>query len=216
MNLVYPLKTQSDLREINLSLKTVEKFVEGVDEIYVIGTQRVPGTVLVPMNDPHPRPTANTYRKAQKACSLMPRFLWMNDDVYFTRPIHVDEIQLVRNGSLPTGSRTGVASYAGEKRATGRYLESLGATTYSFEVHCPMPIVSEVFLRVVPENVCAGQEIVLWRSVYGNLCRFPSVDMPDNKIFYESKKRLDEMLQPFFVSSAARFHPLLLQWLSGL
>ncbi|MDD3492977.1 MAG: hypothetical protein PHZ19_05735 [Candidatus Thermoplasmatota archaeon] len=216
MNLVYPLKTGSRQDEIKFSLRSVEKFVRGVDDIYVIGTETVPNTIFIEHPDSQPRPAANTYLKCRKACEIMPNFLWMNDDIYFTRPIHVDDIPLIHKGLLPDHNRTS-HDYQDELGHTRRYLKSIGATTYSFEVHCPMPIVSDVFLRVTPIQLCTtGRPIVQWRSVYGNTCGFPSVKMNDNKIFGHKRYEPVNMLKPFFVSSSAKIHPSLLQWLKRL
>lgn len=106
-------------------------------------------------------------------------FIWSNDDIYFRRPVTLDDVRTAGSTArgdlrdVPVNGRHG--KRAGQTRAT---LEGLGLPTWDYERHVPLLIHKDDLLHAV------GRDDVNPRSMYLNhALERPSFIQDDVKAF---------------------------------
>jgi hypothetical protein len=89
IDIVIPLRNDStwNNNEIRYCLRSVEKHLTGIRDVYIIGHKPkfLQNVVHIPMRDPSPYVTVNIKNKVLRACEekgLSDDFLFMNDDHY--------------------------------------------------------------------------------------------------------------------------------------
>lgn len=151
MDVVYILGTgsQSGNQEIFYSLRSLERNMLDIGNVYVIGERptKLPGVFHYPMEDPTKEGWKNAYLKTLFACNipeLSDSFLFMNDDFFLTEPF---------NGSdFP---------YYSLKDSNGG-----PCGPHSFHIHCPIVFNKEAYKKMpfsVDMKACKSA-----RSLYAN------------------------------------------------
>jgi hypothetical protein len=111
--------------------------------------------------------TLNKLRAILDSPDVEEEFVWMMDDIYFVRPVTLDDLKVPRidfNMVLPdTGWRR-------LKLRTQEYLVSHGYSSDDYATHLPH-VVTKTNLRKMFEVIPFEQSMFLWEICYGNLFR---------------------------------------------
>ena len=96
-------------------------------------------------------------------------FVWMMDDIYFIKPVTVNQISMSRAVKWrPSMSN----SWQHRKTDTMRMLESLGRTQHDFATHLPHYVDKNKLLAIF-EEFDLHKNTLLWEVLYGNTYREP-------------------------------------------
>lgn len=233
IDLVYPVSTREREKLLYYSLRTVERFGLGVGKIYLVGggewrrweNQHIK---FLHLPDFFGNWYLNTALKVWVATlqeEISDPFLFMNDDFFFTRTVYLPEFPVYHEGDLrgKLDNPFHDERYKAVVSRTIRILNGLGSTTFSYELHYPLPIHKEKF-RGVMEGIpgaWAQAELakgVLWRSLYGNLAELGGVPWEDGKVYGDhSSSVVRRLLRDHpVVSSEPHPHPELLRLLRRL
>lgn len=233
IDLVYPVSSRARERLLHYSLRTVARFGLGVGKIYLVGgaewrrweSEKIK---LVHFPDFFGNWYLNTALKVWVATlveGISDPFLFMNDDFFLTRPVYLPEFPVYHEGDLAEKLKNPFhdARYKAAIRRTIAILKRAGSTTFSYELHYPLPIYKETFRAAMEEvkefwAVPRLRDGVLWRSLYGNLAGLGGTPWEDGKIYRGHKVRTVRRLlrsHPV-VSSEPKPHPELLRFLRRL
>ena len=160
--------------ELRWSIRSVEQHFEGQAKITVVG-DRPPwwhGHVI-----PRPRIGPAPNRGFRDMLSKMwtiathaeidPEFVWMMDDIYFTKPVALDELQQPRAYGWREDASN---SWQRRKSNTMRVLRDAGATNYDYATHLPH-WAEKTKLRDLFDRFDLANNTLLWEVLYGNLHR---------------------------------------------
>lgn len=233
IDLVYPVSTIKRRKLLHYSLRTVEKFGLGVGKIYLIGggewrkweSARVR---LIHFPDLFANWYLNTALKVWVATlceEISDPFLYMNDDFFLTRIVYLPEFPVYHEGDLAEKLKNPFhdVRYKAAIRRTIEVLKAMGSTTWSYELHYPLPIYKETFREVMESvrevwPVAELEKGVLWRSLYGNLTGLGGVRWEDGKIYARHTPQTVHrfLREHWVVSSEPHPHPELLRSLRRL
>lgn len=233
IDLVYPVSTRKREKLLRYSLRTVEKFGLGVGKVYLVGGLEWRGwensyIKLIHFPDFFDNWYLNTALKVWVATlveEISDPFLFMNDDFFFTRTVYLPEFPVYHEGDLSEKLLTPFHDdrYKATIRRTIAILKKVGSTTFSYELHYPLPIYKEIFRQVMEgvREVWAVAELekgVLWRSLYGNLAELGGVRWEDGKVYAgHAPKVIQRILRNHpVVSSEPDPHPELMKFLRHL
>jgi hypothetical protein len=189
MDLVYILGTGSrwNNREIRYSLRSVEKYLQGFDRVWVVGERPdfLKNIIHVPCSDPTDRHEFNIMRKIETFCQLREgseRFFFINDDHFL--------LEHAQCNGYPFYSKGGIMDSA-LKRDEDRYFHALqntyhalaerGLTTFNFDVHTPIVYDKKKFIEVMNLYDWRNNEYVI-KSLYCNTLKIKPVEITDCKI----------------------------------
>jgi hypothetical protein len=175
MDLVYILGTGSRWQdnEIRYSLRSVERYVPGA-RVFVVGSMPawLTGVEHVPCKDVYPHKLKNAFFKIRQAClnpAIGERFVLMNDDFIFLRPVK----------EFPTCNIGTLAGYIQEHPTQGGYYYHANVDTLhalraagmedpvSYEAHTPMVLEKKKVMAIM-KALDWKETGYLLRSVYGN------------------------------------------------
>lgn len=180
VSVVYPLLKFGP--ELIYSLRSVEKYGNGVGEVFIIGaeTPALTNVVQIPFKDKKQRVSINIWEKLVAVArneQISERFLWMNDDIYITKDFNADEIpNYARPADLATyKGRVPKTIYQKMLYATHDALQQRGLPTENFATHQPVNLEKSKVLQAYEEF---NREIyttisISFRCAYGNLHRLP-------------------------------------------
>lgn len=211
IDLVYVLGTGSKWKdnEIRFSLRSVEKYLKGYRNIYVVGEcpSFLQNVIHIPATDefdPAVNADGNMILKLLKACALpdlSDDFVFMNDDFVFLKPVVASEIKWMHKGDMKDrpDSFWKEQFYRHRLRRTYEVLRDLGETTLQYDYHAPM-LMNKHSFREVMERFDFSEGIGLtFRSLYGNVMKLPAEHLTDQKrTVYRNYKltELREYLEP--------------------
>jgi hypothetical protein len=170
MTVAYPLKKQTDYTELRYSLRSIEKYLPGIDEVLIIG-EKLPDWInnitwlYVP--DIVSKKQLTIKYKTFAALQYSKVLLQMNDDVYLLAPYtsvyyyHGDLKQVGEGGAVPLRQQ----------------LITMNKPTRNYDGHYPISYdgrFAEVFSNF--------KEEVIVKSAYCNYLGVEGLQVPDNKI----------------------------------
>jgi hypothetical protein len=181
-DLVYILGTGSKWQdnEIRFSLRSVTKNLTGVGNVWIIGElpcfidETKVKHLYYPDRHSKDNADANMIDKLLHACQqpeLSDDFIFMNDDFFILKPMHVDEIPLLHKGDMKDKApdywaKTDIWT----KRILNTFntLKAADMTTMLYDLHCPMPMNKTLFPAVMEQFDYATIPGLNFRSLYGN------------------------------------------------
>lgn len=195
--------------ELRYSLRSVEKYLRGVDKVWVIGQcpkDIKPLVNFILMDNDGASREARIMNKIICACEITEiseRFLFMNDDHFFIKETDID---------LPYYSDSSLQEVAAYRRNRDAYQRSLTNTitalneiempTHHFDIHCPIVYHKDTFKMIMGGfdwSVPFGYTI---KSLYSNMAGVERVFMPDLKIDFDaSEQQVEQLLKDRFVFS---------------
>lgn len=215
IDIVYPLGSGSTWNdaEIRYSLRAIQQNVSGVRNIVIVG--RCPDfidktkVIHIPAGDPLGGINAdgNIALKVLKACSdnrVSDDFLFINDDHIINRKMHAAEMPFFHKGDFASFGddfwHNGL--HRQRLKRTFEILRERGHTTFHFDLHVPILINKQQFVKTVPAFDFKKDIGYTMKSIYAN----PVV--PDSeKVFVGSRKtkifkhKTPEQLQSIFKQS---------------
>ena len=89
MIVCYPLTTQLDYTELRYSLRSIEKYLQDVEEVIIVGDNLpdwINNVTQIILPDIKGKKQLSIRRKILAALNYTDEILFMNDDVYFLKP----------------------------------------------------------------------------------------------------------------------------------
>lgn len=180
MDLVYALGTGSNWNnnELRFSLRSVAKNLKGYGHIYIVGENPgfITGTGIthIPYPDEyHGNADGNIIRKVLRACQikeLSDDFIFMNDDNYFNKPMHVADIYPFHKGNMNQIDPNVFKGVWGIRLGNTRAV--LGAkkiVPLHFDHHAPILFNKQKFTELYPLFDYASLPGLTIKSVYGSV-----------------------------------------------
>jgi len=186
-------------RELLYSLRSLEKHVAGVDQVFVVGAPPAwgsSGLALVPECDPYDHnKDANIIRKMLLTCrhsEISEPFLFVNDDHYFSQDCRSVEFPFYHKGEIRAAGTN--REYNRRLANTRLILEERGLPTLNYDIHTPILIYREDL-----QEVFAGRDWVdldgpgvVMKSLYANSRpEIAGVYLPDCKLGVRVRDGLD-------------------------
>lgn len=196
MDVVYILGSGSKWKnnEIRYSLRSVEQYMEGYRNVFIIGER--PGFLDVTKFthiylDDRPKAKAlNAMRKIKTACldkRVSENFILMNDDFFLLKPY---KPQNYNRGTLEKYIAEHMSKEGDYYKAcmeTKEWLEQQGIKSpLNYGLHVPIIINKKKAVEVIDKMYPVKNKLLLFRTVYGNLCGIESKERKDIKIYVTS------------------------------
>lgn len=195
MDLVYVLGTGSKWQnnEIRYSLRSVHKYFTGFNKVVIIGHKPsfLTNVLHIKCPDAHPGSTVfkerNICHKILRACAegqISDRFLFMNDDYFFMRPVDVKSFPVYHKGKLEDsfGDKKRDNPYRHSLRNTYNILKALDCPTLHYDSHVPIIYHKKKFIWAMGNvnwDVEYGYTI---KSLYANQCGLGGEYLEDCKL----------------------------------
>jgi hypothetical protein len=179
-DLVYIVGTGSKWQdnELRFSLRSVAKNLTGYGKVWIIGDcpcfvqgvehRYYPDNDLSGNNN-----DANMIDKILFACEqgISEDFVFMNDDFFILKPMHVDEIPVMHKGDMTEKPKeywriNGI--WQQRLLNTFNKLKARGMSTMLYDMHCPMPMNKTLFPEVIKNWDYKVEPGLNFRSIYGN------------------------------------------------
>ena len=197
--------------EIKYSIRSVERHVPHRNIVIVgelphfLNRKKI---IHISVSDKDSNKLKNAINKLMYACRdprISKDFVLMNDDFIFTQDI--DGLYSYTIGTLDNAKKKHTTKGGYYFRAICDTLDILneeGYDTINYEVHYPMIINQQKFLRMIKMHPYWKQLPFLFRSVYGNMYRIPSYEVEDFKFYirgFRFKDFVDKVEKWGFVST---------------
>jgi hypothetical protein len=192
IDLVYVLGSGSvwNNNELRFSLRSVEKNLKGVGNIYVIGEN--PGFFtdnIIHIYHPDPldqNADGNMALKIIRACretELTDDFLFMNDDFIINRSMTAVEIPWMHKGDMKDHPEKfwKTQFYRYRLRRTFDILAKSGYPTIQYDYHAPMRMNKILFPQIMEQFNFKDDIGYTFRSLYGNCLGLPAEKLKDQK-----------------------------------
>ena len=193
VDIVYVLGTGSKWNdnEIRFSLRSVEKYLNGVGNIYIVGEN--PGflqnVIHIPAADefdPAINADGNMTIKILLACAiteLSDNFLFMNDDFIILKQMEISEIHWLHKGDMKDrpDKYWKEQFYRHRLRRTFESLRDKMQTTLQYDYHAPMLMNKNDFRKVMEQYDYAEGIGLTFRSIYGNAMQLHAELLTDQK-----------------------------------
>lgn len=180
IDVVYVLGKGSNWRnnEIRFSLRALEKNLQGVRKVYIVGED--PGFLKNVTIIPHPdeigpnNADGNIIRKVLRACQeagISSNFLFINDDHMIMKPVMASEIPPYRKMDLTKCPESYFQdnSWRGRLWRTRNVLVKMGYPAYHYDCHVPIVFNKKLFPEVVGRFDYHKDIGYTMKSLYGNV-----------------------------------------------
>jgi hypothetical protein len=197
MDIIYTLGTGSEWKnnEIRFSVRSLYKNLSGFRNIYIIGEDpgmlHGPNLFIVPHPDElGPRNAdGNIIRKLIRASGipeLSEDFIFMNDDNYFLKPMHVSDIKPFHKGDMNDIDPTIYSFNAWGKRLgrTRTHLMEHGLKPLHFDHHAPFPMKKSLIKDCYKQFDYASGVGLTVKSLYGSIHYKDAPTMIDEKVLF--------------------------------
>ena len=173
--------------EIRMSIRSVEKNVSGIKDIWVVG--HCPEWLKVnhiPATDPYEIPDRNIVSKILKACDnpdITEDFLFLNDDHFILSPYEAATMPYYWSEEIPAYlKKRGLSDNYG-KRVKNVYdhLVSKGLPTKYFDIHTPIIYNKTKFKEIMNGVDWNKPNAYLIKSLYANSLSIEGEQRFDNK-----------------------------------
>jgi len=230
MDIVYVIGDRSawDDNELRFSLRSVEKHLSGVRNIYIVGYKPafITNVIHVPFGDESMNPAKNIATKLFVACQLPDlsfNFLFMADDHYFLRDVNdLNDYPYHYKGSLDDVIKNHHGFFVHHCIETKRFLASNGRETLNYDCHYPMVINKAMYSRVYESYKwntpfgCTPKSLYA-NSIDKNFCETRRVGEVKYRAHFDEKK-LSEFVRDrdLFTTSDAFFGHEALRFMNEL
>lgn len=190
-----PLRAGDDNEECRYAIRSWvanARLVEGLDELVTVGHRPAWLQPDLHIDGNHHRSgPLNVYANVRDAClsgRLPERVIVANDDHFAMRPVDPEEIAYrcsLRDHLLRLRARKLGGGWWGQSlHLTLMMLRSAGISDpLSYELHRPLPVVTEDMARVLRDNWSGHGFPAQWRTLYANLCGIGGEQSDDHKVF---------------------------------
>lgn len=180
--------------ELRYALRSIEKYLTGYRNIYIIGHQRkwLTGVNYLPAEDNYTRKQFSIFQKilhAVKCDEISDPFLMWNDDHFLLKPIDVKDIKHWRYSTLQTLMARSAGTYQRTVTRTYNYCKAKGWGISNFDIHVPIPYEKQKFASLGQEN---WDQCHVIKSLYCNKHGIEGEEMKDLVIGKPLKR--DEIL----------------------
>jgi hypothetical protein len=224
MDVVYIVKEEKNYDELKYSLRSIERFMEGIDNVYIIGPQpKWLGYKAIHFyfeDNPAYNKERRIMEKIKFACSLdmiSENFVLMNDDYFLLSPLSVDDIKYQHSGLLKN-------VYIG-KPDTSKYRRALSNTEMAlcrkgldckhFDVHTPIVYSKKLFTAVMNMYHWDTPYSFVVRSLYCNTLKIEGELIKDVKL-RESFTEDQILGLPMFSSGIFNFQANMINYLDKM
>lgn len=201
IDLVYVLGSGSkwNNNELRISLRSVEKNLTGIGNVYVVGEKPdyLQNVIHIPAGDifdPAVNADGNMAFKILRACEekdLTDDFLFMNDDFIINETMAVSEIPWLQKGDMANHPDKfwQMEFYRKRLRRTFEVLKERNLPTIQYDYHAPMLMNKNEFPKVMGQFDYKEDIGYTFRSLYGNCLELPAIPVLGKKItIYENYK----------------------------
>lgn len=187
VDIIIPLgrKTRWEDNELRYALRSIEKYLTGYRDIYIVGMKRdwLTGVKYLQAEDAISTEVKQRciYKKiltAAKHPEVSERFLKYHDDHFLLKPLHVDEIKNWYYGDLKMLAKKAEGIYNRVVLNSDKYLKDKGWTNFNFDIHVPIVLEKSKYLEL--ENEDWSREHIL-KSLYCNKFGVEKEEMQDVK-----------------------------------
>lgn len=192
IDIVYPLGSGSRWQnnEIRYSLRSVEKHLKGVRNVYIVGQKPLwlGNLIHIPADDPlNYNADGNIAMKVLKVCEiedLSDDFLFINDDHIFLKDIQASEIPNYYKFDLVKKSEKYFEGglYVQRLKRTRDILKKRKLPTLHFDCHTPIILNKKKFPEVIEYFAYRDGIGYTMKSLYANFLRLEGVHRPDLNI----------------------------------
>jgi hypothetical protein len=173
--------------ELRYSLRSVEKHLKKYDKIIIVGEKPdwVKNVIHIPKPDLHKEKETRIALKVKAACNderVSKNFLFMNDDIFLTKPEHAPYYPNYYSGSVQE---------AWEKKNINMIYRGAIKNTLSafhdreqkyFDIHTPIIYNKDNFLEMMERHDWNMEFSFIVKSLYGNRFRISATSLKDCKI----------------------------------
>lgn len=191
MDILYPLGEGSicDNLEIRYSLRSVQKYLKGYRNIYIIGVlpDFLKGVIHIPYDDISVDKETNIFRKILRACQerdLSDNFLFMNDDHFFVKSMDCYNFPYFYKGDILTSVQKlpNANKYKRNLQKTMTTLHSRGYSTKNFDTHTPIVYNKNRFIDTMNQYDWGTRVGYTIKSTYCNTLGIEGIKEADCKI----------------------------------
>lgn len=222
MDVVIPIADEQSNLTLPLALKSIAKYAPQLRTVALGNTMPHskpygPIELSIRFDQPAGMMIENTDKAMMLACldeRISDPFIWTNDDIYWRRPVSLEEmidLSGVALGTLAPAEplHPALGIYGRVEAMTNELLTTLGLPIYNYERHTPVLVHKTEMLHALE---LGGSK----RSTYGNLMRpQPTRIALDVKMHKEWDAVPDIETEPF-VSTSSVYPPELLPAMLGL
>lgn len=177
--------------ELRFSLRSLEKNLIGYRRIYIIGEK--PSWIKNIIHIPHPdefpsgkNNDGNIIKKVLRACqvkNLSSDFLFINDDHFIMRPVHILDIPPYQKGDMTTFEQQYFDAnfWRGRLWRTKNVLIKKGYSAYHYDCHTPILFNKKKFPEVISQFDYENNIGFTMKSLYGNVVYGKGVPMKGHK-----------------------------------
>ena len=185
---VYPfIYSENGTKELELSIKSIRKFFDGNASIFVFGDDpKIEGVTHIQIHRLPNKHDDQVYklRAAIDFTGIPEEFVWMMDDIYFLKPLNIDDLRIqrydndwnietIQNWEPKKGWNT-------QRRNTMLELHRRGHTFKDYGNHLPH-VYTKTNLKLIDHH-WDGSKQYLWDILYSNL--FTRNTQPNDSFFY--------------------------------
>lgn len=222
MDIVYILGSGStwENNEIRFSLRSVEKNVKDLGNVFVVGEKPewLQNVVHIPCTDSFGIKWRNAYKKIGLVCenpALASEFLLMNDDFFILKPIVGSEYPYYYSCVLTQAGSIAKARFITTPEQVASHVSFRGKSVRNFSVHRPIRYNKEKFLAMPKLDLTMTGFSV--RSFYANYYNVPGINCKDtnispNMIISQIEKMTAERTDISIFSDTAR-RPVFQNWI---
>lgn len=200
MDIVVPYRKEANEIELTYCLRSIEKYLTGYRDIWVIGDKPSLKVKHLPCSDIQGRKEYSIAWKISHACkcdAISENFIMFNDDHFLLKPLDISEIKYWHNGPLEDAKERGSGGY---RRAVMDTIEKLNGGL-NYDIHTPIIYNKKHFLRLF-----TWQEELCVKSMYCNQMNVEGEFMTDCKLnFPYSKTAIEEKLKDRLFFSTGHF-----------
>ncbi len=176
--------------ELRYSLRSIQKHVRGIRDIYVVGflPDFIKDVVHIPFGDEHVCKETNIYRKVLRACqdpNISEDFFFFNDDHFMLEDCIADQYQFYHKGDLRMmcrGLRAGNPYRAAVENTYIVLHKHNNLPTRNFDGHCPIIYNKKFMLDRITRYDWNGRISYVLKSLYANTKLIVGEKMADCKI----------------------------------
>ena len=224
-DIVIPYLLGKSSEELRYCLRSIEKHLKGVRDIYIIGNKPkwLRGVIVLPFTDNPDRKFKewNIMAKITEAVmnpDVSEDFLFMNDDHFLLKDFEASEFPIYYKGLLQDTMKKNQPPYRSTLNHSRKLLESKGILPLDFDVHCPHLINNRKFMDAMCDHSVDWkiENGYALKSLYFGLSGISGEQITDCKLHRrpvnENKKRLEG--RSFF--STSRDYPEIVSLLQEL
>lgn len=181
MDIVIPLGCRKNDFEIKYALRSIEKYLTGYKDIYIVGNKRkwLTGVKYIKAEENYTEKQKSILLKllaAARTKELSNPFIRWDDDHFLLKPLDVKDIKYWKWGNVDNLSIISQGTYKTTVINTSKYLKANGWGNSHFDIHTPIPFEKQKLLDL--ENEDWSKEYII-KSLYCNKYGIRGEDVRD-------------------------------------